>query len=198
MQNVVEEIPSELKHVAEAALAWINQEHGAQFKLTGLVDPDKVMGRLDGTFEVSQNDVQFQKVWSATIAAVLFYLQKQGMATTDLTALRELAQALSNSAAGGRETRLNYPWSGSRGDKPYSILDEDKRARAIVTLENSDHEERKTTFSSVAKYLGKTEAQTKTLYKNFRNNLLASAALDALVNLYRKRFKQQEPLGLLE
>jgi len=48
LQNVVEEIPSELKHVAEAALAWINQEHGAQFKLTGLVDPDKVMGRIKG------------------------------------------------------------------------------------------------------------------------------------------------------
>jgi len=48
MPNVVEEISSELKPAAEAALAWINQEHGAQFKLTGLVDPDKAMGRKIG------------------------------------------------------------------------------------------------------------------------------------------------------
>ena len=48
MPNVVEKIPSELKPAAEAALAWINQEHGAQFKLTGLVDPDKAMGRKTG------------------------------------------------------------------------------------------------------------------------------------------------------
>ena len=48
MPNVVEEIPSELKPAAEAALAWINQEHGAQFKLTGLVDPDKAMGQITG------------------------------------------------------------------------------------------------------------------------------------------------------
>ncbi len=48
MPNVVEEIPSELKPAAEAALAWINQEHGAQFKLTGLVDADKAMGRKTG------------------------------------------------------------------------------------------------------------------------------------------------------
>ena len=133
----------------------------------GLQELDEVMCRLDGSFEASQNDVQFQKVWSATIAAVLFYLQKQGMVTTDLTALRELAQALSNSAAGERETRLNYPWSGSRGDKSYSILDQDKRARAIVTLENANPKERKAVLSSVAKYLGKTAEQTKALYKNF-------------------------------
>ena len=48
MPNVVEEIPNELKPAAEAALAWISQEHGAQFKLTGLVDPDKAMGRKTG------------------------------------------------------------------------------------------------------------------------------------------------------
>jgi len=92
---------------------------------------------------------------------------------------------------------LNYPWSGSRGDKSYSILDEDMRARAIVTLENANTKERKSVLSTVAIYLGKTEEQTKTLYKNFRNNLLASATLDSLVNLYRKRFKPQAPLGLL-
>lgn len=39
MPTVVEEIPLELKPAAEAALAWINQKHGAHFKLTGLVDP---------------------------------------------------------------------------------------------------------------------------------------------------------------
>ena len=48
MPNVVEEIPIELKPAAEAALAWINQERGAQFKLTGLVDPDKAMGQETG------------------------------------------------------------------------------------------------------------------------------------------------------
>jgi hypothetical protein len=48
MPNVLEEIPIELKPAAEAALAWINQEHGAQFKLTGLVDPDKAMGLETG------------------------------------------------------------------------------------------------------------------------------------------------------
>ena len=48
MPNVVEEIPIELKPAADAALAWINQERGAQFKLTGLVDPDKAMGQKTG------------------------------------------------------------------------------------------------------------------------------------------------------
>ena len=48
MPNVVGEIPSELKPAAEAALAWINQEHGAQFRLTGLVDPDTAVGRVTG------------------------------------------------------------------------------------------------------------------------------------------------------
>ena len=48
MPNVVEEIPVELKPAAEAALAWINQERGTRFKLTGLVDPDKTMGRTAG------------------------------------------------------------------------------------------------------------------------------------------------------
>ena len=119
------------------------------------------------------------------------------MATTDLTALRELAQAMSNSAAGGRETRLNYPWSGSRGNKSYSILDEEKRARAIVALENANPEERKVVLSSAAKYLGKTEEQTKAFCRNFRNNLIASTTLVDLVNLYRKRFKKQQPFELL-
>lgn len=48
MPNVVEEIPIELKPAAEAALAWVNQERGAQFKITGLVDPEKAMGQEAG------------------------------------------------------------------------------------------------------------------------------------------------------
>ena len=48
MPNVVEEIPIELKPAAEAALAWINQERGAQLKLTGLLDADKAMGQKTG------------------------------------------------------------------------------------------------------------------------------------------------------
>ena len=43
MPSVVEEIPIELKPAAEAALAWVNQERGAQFKITGLVDPEQAM-----------------------------------------------------------------------------------------------------------------------------------------------------------
>ena len=48
MPNVVEEIPIKLKPTAEAALAWINQERGAQLKLTGLLDADKAMGQKTG------------------------------------------------------------------------------------------------------------------------------------------------------
>ena len=48
MANVVEEIPIGLKPAAEAALTWINQERGAQFKLTGLVGPDKAIGNKPG------------------------------------------------------------------------------------------------------------------------------------------------------
>jgi len=160
-------------------------------------DFETLMRGLDENFEASQSNVQFQKIWAATVAGILVFFEKRKMQNTELTALRQLFHALSNSAAGERETRLNYPWSGSRGDKSYSILDEDMRARAIVTLENANTKERKSVLSTVAIYLWKTEEQTKALYKNFRNNLLASATLDSLVNLYRKRFKPQEPLGLL-
>ena len=48
MANVVETIPIGLKPAAEAALTWVNQERGAQFKLTGLVDPDNAMGKKPG------------------------------------------------------------------------------------------------------------------------------------------------------
>lgn len=40
MPNIVEDIPTTLQPAADAALAWINEERGAEFKLTGLVDPD--------------------------------------------------------------------------------------------------------------------------------------------------------------
>lgn len=45
MSRVVEEIPPALRPAAEAALAWINEERGTRFELTGLVDPDEA---LDG------------------------------------------------------------------------------------------------------------------------------------------------------
>jgi len=45
MAKVVEEIPLELRPAAESALAWINRERGAQFKLTGLVDPNTARDR---------------------------------------------------------------------------------------------------------------------------------------------------------
>ena len=48
MPNVVEEIPIELKRSAEAALAWVNQQRGAQFEITGLVDPETAMGQERG------------------------------------------------------------------------------------------------------------------------------------------------------
>jgi hypothetical protein len=48
MPDVVEEIPSELEPAAKVALAWVNQQHGAQFKLTALVDPHKAVGRTTG------------------------------------------------------------------------------------------------------------------------------------------------------
>ena len=48
MANVVEEIPGALKPAADAALAWVNAEQGAQFRLTGLVDPEEALGRQTG------------------------------------------------------------------------------------------------------------------------------------------------------
>lgn len=48
MPNVVEAIPAGLKPAAEAALAWINKEQGAQFEITGLVDPEKATGQEAG------------------------------------------------------------------------------------------------------------------------------------------------------
>ena len=48
MPSVVEEIPGALQPAADAALAWINAQRGAQFRLTGLVDPDEALGRQAG------------------------------------------------------------------------------------------------------------------------------------------------------
>ena len=43
MANVIEEIPGALKPAADAALAWVNAEQRAQFRLTGLVDPEEAL-----------------------------------------------------------------------------------------------------------------------------------------------------------
>jgi hypothetical protein len=40
MPTVVEQIPDVLKADAEAAVAWLNAERGADFHLTGLIDPE--------------------------------------------------------------------------------------------------------------------------------------------------------------
>ena len=40
VNKVIEEIPAELQPAADAALAWINRERSAHFKLTGLVLDD--------------------------------------------------------------------------------------------------------------------------------------------------------------
>ena len=43
------DIPASLRPAAEAALTWINQERGARFTLTGLVDVDEAV--VDGGVE---------------------------------------------------------------------------------------------------------------------------------------------------
>lgn len=48
MSNVLEDIPLALRPAADAALAWINRERGAQFKLTGLVDAEEALARPPG------------------------------------------------------------------------------------------------------------------------------------------------------
>ena len=40
MAQVIEDIPAQLQPAANAALAWINEKDAANYKLTGLVDPD--------------------------------------------------------------------------------------------------------------------------------------------------------------
>ena len=48
MPQVIEDIPVQLQPAAEAALAWVNQDQGANYKLTGLVDPDLHWNPEDG------------------------------------------------------------------------------------------------------------------------------------------------------
>ncbi len=48
MATVVEEVPVALQPAADAALAWINRERGADFRLTGLVDPETALGEGPG------------------------------------------------------------------------------------------------------------------------------------------------------
>ena len=43
MVTVVDDIPEKLRPTAEAALAWVNEERGADFKLTGVVDADEAL-----------------------------------------------------------------------------------------------------------------------------------------------------------
>ena len=40
MAKVIEDIPLHLQPAANAALAWMNQKDHANYKLTGLIDPD--------------------------------------------------------------------------------------------------------------------------------------------------------------
>lgn len=47
MANVVEDIPDSLRAEAEAAVAWLNAERGADFHLTGLVDPEEAARRRE-------------------------------------------------------------------------------------------------------------------------------------------------------
>ena len=62
MPTVVEEIPLVLQPAADAAVEWINRERGAQFKLTGLVDPDEALssdgnGPVDLALVLCEGDV---------------------------------------------------------------------------------------------------------------------------------------------
>lgn len=45
MANVAHEVPIELQPAADAALAWINRERGANFRITGLVDAEVAVRR---------------------------------------------------------------------------------------------------------------------------------------------------------
>ena len=52
MVTVVDDIPEKLRPTAEAALAWVNEERGADFKLTGVVDADEALAaRADEAVE---------------------------------------------------------------------------------------------------------------------------------------------------
>ena len=53
MPRVEESIPAHLVDEAEAARAWFSRNGGAEFKLTGIVDPDEVCER-DSTTHARQ------------------------------------------------------------------------------------------------------------------------------------------------
>ena len=48
MPAVVEEIPATLQPATAAALAWLNEERGASFRLTGLVGADEALNARPG------------------------------------------------------------------------------------------------------------------------------------------------------
>ena len=48
MPSVVEEVPDPLRPAAEAALKWVNARRGAQFRITGLVDPEEALAGKPG------------------------------------------------------------------------------------------------------------------------------------------------------
>lgn len=48
MAAVTHEVPETLKPAAEAALAWLNEERGAGFRLTGLVDAERALAAKPG------------------------------------------------------------------------------------------------------------------------------------------------------
>lgn len=49
MPKIIADVPSQLQPAANAALAWINENKGANYKLTGLVDPDLAWQAEDGS-----------------------------------------------------------------------------------------------------------------------------------------------------
>ena len=49
MPQVVEGIPNAFAAEAEAARAWFSKQHGTDFKLTGIVDPDDIDERDSAT-----------------------------------------------------------------------------------------------------------------------------------------------------
>lgn len=53
MANVTYEAPAKLQSAADAALAWINQERAANFRLTGLVDAEAaISGGIEAPMEL--------------------------------------------------------------------------------------------------------------------------------------------------
>jgi hypothetical protein len=55
MTTVVESVPEELRPEVEAALAWLNAERGADYEVTGVVDPEATVAAraADGSGEES-------------------------------------------------------------------------------------------------------------------------------------------------